>query len=585
MSHAFLLIPMALAAAALALLNVGYKKSGALILAPAIFLLLALMPWKAVNTLAQGNKKFRHWEIPRAARIRRDWYAASGCFSLIVGLGMAFRKPVQGRKSDWDEPKEQRGLDRALAERLNPLKDFRDTFLGMARGGRRVCLTPVSRERHMQIVGPTRSGKSQLLFALAAQDMRGGMPVFFMEAKGDRGDFDQFLALAGRCGRLGDVRYFNPQDARSMTFNPIRRMPGQDVTALANQLSRVLGREPTSSGEAQEYHKSVDYAKIQNMAEVFWNTGLQYTLRDCFYYFNYEECRKKAFDFCKDKRLVEMSLREFDQNPNTTALTSAIRPYTTGPLGDLLNTYAPQIRLDEIFEKNQLAYFAIPIGHLPVLANPLGRMLISGLLSVATWRQQAEDKPGPASVILDEFAEFATPAFKSFIQTVGSARFWTILSHQDLGQLKNIQGMDKEAFESAVFNNTSGCKVCFRSPDPDDAEFWASTLGTYQTFDDTERFQKTFVGPSGTGEMSRRKVEHFKVHPNTLKNLKPGAALVFAPGHEDSLVRTARVFNLVKGRKPGIQAVTAAAEAGLELGDAINPVEKTAPVDDLGVKA
>ncbi len=586
MSQGFFLFIAGLAGAGLGLMGAGYRKSGAVLFAKATFLLLAFLPWKTVDALAQRNKGFRHWTAPRMCQIKRDWYAASGLFSLGLGLCMALRKPKQGRKSSWDEPAEQRGLDRALADHLDSPAGSRDTFLGLAQGGRRVCLTPVSRERHMQIVGPTRSGKSQLLFALTAQDMRGGMPVFFMEAKGDHGDFDQFLSLAERAGRKTDVRYFNPQDPRSMTFNPIRRMPGQDVTALANQLSRILGREPASSGEAQEYYKSVDYAKIQNMAEVFWDTGLQCTLRDCFYYFSYSECRDKAFSLCKDSALVDMARREFEENPNTTALTSAIRPYTTGPLGELLNTYAPQIKLEDVFAQKQLAYFAIPVGHLPVLANPLGRMLISGLLSVATWRQQERVKPDPASVILDEFAEFATPAFKSFIATVGSARFWTVLSHQDLGQLKNIQGMDKEAFDSAVFNNTSGCKVCFRAPDPDDAEFWSSTLGTYQTFEDTERFQKTLLGSRGTGEMSRRKVEHFKVHPNTLKNLRPGSALVFAPGHEDSLVRTARVFKLVDGKAPRLSPVVAEAEPGLDLASHVRPSQRRpAAVNEQGVRA
>ena len=583
MNHAFFLLILALTSAGLALLRAGHKKSGALILPMAIFLSLIVLPWRPINALTQKNKNFRHWAAPRMVRIRRNWYAVSGCFSVAIGLAMALRKPVQGRKSGWDEPGEQRSLDRALADRLNSRTSYQDTFLGLDQGGRQVCLTPVSRERHMQVIGPTRSGKSQFLLALAAQDMRAGMPVFFMEAKGDRCDFDQFLALADRRGRRSAVRYFNPQDPKSHSFNPIQKIPGQDATALANQLSRVLGREPTSSGEAQEYYKSVDYAKIQNMAEVFWSTGLAFTLRDCFHYFSYAECREKAFKLCNEPRLVEMTRREFEQNPNATALTSAIRPYTTGPLGDLLNTYSPEIKLDEIFEKKLLAYFAIPIGHLPVLANPLGRMLISGLLSVASWRQRAKDKPGPASVILDEFAEFSTPAFKSFIATVGSARFWTVLSHQDLGQLRNIRGMDIEAFESAVFNNSSGCKVCFRTPDPEDAEFWASALGTYQTMEDTERFQKTFLGSKGTGEMSRRKVESFKVHPNTLKNLKPGSALVFAPGNEDCLVRTARTFKLLNGNIPDIEAVTTATEAGLNLGSVIKPEQKKAALDKAGI--
>ncbi|MBI4349327.1 MAG: TraM recognition domain-containing protein [Elusimicrobia bacterium] len=445
------------------------------------------------------------------------------------------------------------------------------TFFGVANGPKRILLGAAERERHLQLVGPTRSGKSQLLFALSGQDMRAGLPILFMEAKGDRGDFDQFLRMAERAGRVAAVRYFNPQDSRSMTFNPIRMVPGQDATAIANQIVRAIGREPTSSGEGQDYYRSVDYAKVQNMAEIFCSIGRQFTLRDCFFYFGSEAARNKAFALCaKDRRLVGIATQQFKESPDSTALSSALRPWTTGSLGALLNSYSPQIKLEEVFANGQLAYFAIPIGHLQVLANPLGRMLISGLLSVASSRQRAQKKPQAASVILDEFAEFATPVFASFIATVGSARFWTTLSHQDLGQLKKVQGMDADAFASAVFNNTSGCKVCFRTPDPEDAEFWSSTLGTYATTDDTERFQRGLLGTMGTGEMSRRKVEQFRIHPNRLKNLKPGTALIFAPGKEAALVRTARVYALPStGPVPELAAVETRFEEGLDLEAAV----------------
>ena len=466
---------------------------------------------------------------------------------LVGGLAAAAMRRGGGRKAGWDAPGSLAGLDDALSAALEHGLDA--TFLGMAKGRRPVAIDAKAREGHMQIIGPTRSGKSQLLFALAAQDMRQDMPVFFMEAKGDHRDFDQFLGLAQAAQRGHQVRYFNPQDeARSMSFNPIRRLPGQDATALANQIARIIGREPTSSGEGQDYYRSVDYSKIQNMAEVFWSTGLEFTLQDCFLYFAKEECREHALRLCKDEKIKQAAALEFEKNPDTTALTSAIAPWITGPLGRMLNTYAPEIRLEEVFEKGQIAYFAIPIGHLQVLANPLGRMLISGLLSVAAHRQRSHVPPTPASVVLDEFAEFATPAFSSFIATVGSAKLWTTLSHQDLGQLKKVQGMDAEAFHSAVYNNTSGCKICFRTPDPEDAEFWSSTIGTYQTTEDTERVTKWLFGTRRTGEMSRRTVEHFKIHPNKLKNLEPGTALVFSPGKEDCLVRTARAYPQLGGR-------------------------------------
>ena len=77
--------------------------------------------------------------------------------------------------------------------------------------------------------------------------------------------------------------------------------------------------------------------------------------------------------------------------------------------------------------------------------------------------------------------------------------------------------------------------------------------------------------------------ELLKVHPNTLKNLKPGAALVFAPGHEDSLVRTARVFKLINGKIPELEAVAAVAEPGLDLAAAVKPAQKKSAFDDDGV--
>ncbi len=582
MSTASFLSVMAVMVAGVGFLGFAYKKTGAALFGLATFLFLALLPWRTVGLLMKESRGFRAWATPRMGRIQGTWWVFSAGFGATIGLFVALGKKREGRLAEWDEPQEFPSLDDKLEKQLRDAKAT-ETFLGMANGPRLVYLGPAERERHMQIVGPTRSGKSQLLFALAGQDMRQGLPVFFMEAKGDRSDFDQFFQMAELAGRSGAVRYFNPQDSRSMTFNPIRLVPGQDPTAIANQIARAIGREPTSSGDGQDYYRSVDYAKIQNMAEVFCSTERQFTLKDCFYYFHSEHARTRAFGLGRDRRAISMAAKQFKDSPDSTALTAALRPWTTGNLGELLNSYSPKIKLEEVFEQGQLAYFAVPIGHLQVLANPLGRMLISALLSVAASRQKAIKKPGPASVVLDEFAEFATPAFKSFIQTVGSARFWTTLSHQDLGQLRNIEGMDKEAFDSAVFNNTSGCKVCFRTPDPEDAEFWSKTLGTYSTFDDTERVQRSFLGVNRTGEMSRRRVEQFKVHPNRLKDLTPGMALVFSPGKEACLVRTARAYGVLDSvRLPELAPVETRFEEGLELESAVPEEARPGELDQQG---
>jgi hypothetical protein len=548
--------------ASMVLLQSDRRKLGGLILGLTIALALPFIGWPSLIALRKLGP-FRR--VPLTV-LWRGMFKLSGPLGLFVGLGAALKKAGPGgRKNQWDAPRSAGSTDKPLGKILagEPAKD--GTLLGVANGWSKVFVTDRERESHMQIVGPTRSGKSQLLFALSGQDMKRGMPVFFMEAKGDSSDFDQFLKLAKLADREGDVRYFNPQDPRSMTFNPIRRLPGQDTTAVANQLARAIGREPTSSGEGQDYYRSLDYARMLNMIEVFCATGLEFTLKDCLAYFNSDKARRKAFDLCKDPRLVDAAQEDFKKGTDTSGLTSAIRPWTTGELGRLLNDYSPQIRLEDIFKYDQLAYFAVPIGHLQVLANPLGRMLISGLLSVAAARQKQYPKPNPASVVLDEFAEFATPVFSSFIATVGSARFWTVLSHQDLGQLKRIEGMSPEAFHSAVFANTSGCKVCFRTPAPEDAEFWSATVGTYTTFKDTEQVQRGMLGLAmKTGAVSRREVEEFKVHPNLLKNLKPGTALIYSAGRLECLARTAGVARLLEPVElPSLEMPRAAQAQGL----------------------
>lgn len=534
----------------------------------ALFLIVSFcVPSILWPTLMELRKDVRALRRVPLDALARGCFMLSAPLGLLFGLGVAFRTGDRnGRKSQWDAPRSAGDTDKLLARILDgePAKD--GTLLGAANGRVAVAVSDREREAHMQIVGPSGSGKSQLLFALSGQDMRRGMPVFFMEAKGDSSDFDQFLKLADKAGRRAEVRYFNPQDPRSMTFNPIRRLPGQDVTAITNQLARAIGREPTSTGEGQDYYRSLDYARMLHMVEVFCATGREFTLKDCLAYFSSERARNKAFDLCEDKAKVDAAFSDFGRGTDTAALTSALAPWTTGELGRLLNSYSPDIRLEEVFDKRQLAYMAVPVGHLQMLANPLGRMMISGLLSVAAARQKQCPKPEAASVILDEFAEFATPVFASFIATVRSARFWTVLSHQDLGQLKRIEGMSPEAFHSAVFANTSGCKVCFRTPAPEDAEFWSATLGTYSAFKDTEQLTKGWMGASKTGVVSRREVEVFKVHPNLLKNLTPGTALIYSAGRLECLAKTAHVSRLLERvPTPGLEAPAVSQEAGLDL--------------------
>ncbi len=497
------------------------------------------------------------------------WHSVLGLIGLAAWYWMRAGKKISGGQGGLSLPKSSLSTAKWLKTALGAPNAT--TLIGVVSTGgffKRAepwVVGQEHRERHMQIVGPTRSGKSQLLLSICVQDMAAGRPVFLMEAKGDVSDFEQFKALAGLAKRTDDLRYFNPADpSSSMTFNPILPIPGQELSSLANQISRAIGREPGGGGDS-EYFRGLDYARIQNMAEVFMATGRAFTLRDVFFYFEYEECREQAFRLCPDKRLVRFTRRQFDGRPDTSALTSSLQPWISGDLGRLLNSYAPQIRLEEIFEGRQLAYFAIPIGHLQVQANALGRMVIAGLLSEASRRQRMAVKPTPGVIILDEFSKFATPAFSDFISTVGSARLWTIFSHQDLGQLKKVVGTPPDAFFSELFSNSSGCKVFFHLPHPADADLIARAVGTFSNFKATEMYE----GGSSSGRKSIREVEEFFCHPNVLRGLPPGVAVAWGHRKRAVILFTAAAHEALTGKEaaalPKVQGVL---KEGLDLASA-----------------
>ena len=57
-------------------------------------------------------------------------------------------------------------------------------------------------------------------------------------------------------------------------------------------------------------------------------SGLEFTLKDAFYYFQFEQCRTRAYSFCSDKSLIALPKRQFEGPAgDTTALTANLRPW------------------------------------------------------------------------------------------------------------------------------------------------------------------------------------------------------------------------------------------------------------------
>ncbi len=154
----------------------------------------------------------------------------------------------------------------------------------------------------------------------------------------------------------------------------------------------------------------------------------------------------------------------------------------------------------------------------------LARLMLGDLKTVAARLQTAHQ---PASdkfmlVAVDEFASFAFEEFAELINKARSARIALLLAHQSMrGDLQKAG----EFFFRQIQSNTN-IKICLRQDSPEDAEEIAKSAGTYTTVKRTEQVEMSLFATGRTGMGTDREVEAYVVHPNLIKSLPTGQAVV-----------------------------------------------------------
>ena len=119
-------------------------------------------------------------------------------------------------------------------------------------------LSFAARCMHVQIVAPTRQGKTTLVLDWARQDFEQGHTVFALQVGGDLGE--QMLRIAYEVGV--PVSYFNPADPGSVKWNPVATGPGNDVEKVAEQAAATLEAVSVSS---DPYYQSVNTGLLRRM--------------------------------------------------------------------------------------------------------------------------------------------------------------------------------------------------------------------------------------------------------------------------------------------------------------------------------
>jgi hypothetical protein len=127
----------------------------------------------------------------------------------------------------------------ALGNFLTPMRPLPFGYTEPAKDRKDIVkLSPEAQERHIAVLGKTRTGKSTLLHNMLYVDIRHGEGVGLIDPHGDLAE--EVLEVIP-CHRRNDLIYFDPlDDERIIGFNPMVRVPDKQKPLVVSSIISIL---------------------------------------------------------------------------------------------------------------------------------------------------------------------------------------------------------------------------------------------------------------------------------------------------------------------------------------------------------
>ncbi len=381
------------------------------------------------------------------------------------------------------------------------------TYLGFeVSHNKPVFLKPEERNKHIQIVGSTGSGKTRFtLFPLMAQDIRAGRGVVFIDAKGSSENARAIWKIVAEAGRTTDFLYFSLTDRQhSSTYNPLKH----------GNPSQLKDKLTASIDWSEPFYQRVCENALQTLFMDAERIGKRLTFSDLVQILRKPTSAYPAFFNLAQRHLTHIQ-----------TLESEVSLLVNSPFGSLLEEKEDGIDLLDVYKNKKIAYFALDTQSFQHTAARMGKMITQDLntLSGGVESEFSEADKRPLAIFIDEFQAFGTRGFINALARGRSSGFWITIAHQSLGDLKAVD----EAYLQQVFENTN-TKVFLKVNDPANAQMFSDSVGTTKTVETTSQVLLEGADPKNIMG-SKRVVYEYLIHPTELKNLSTGQA-VFKSG-------------------------------------------------------
>ncbi len=384
--------------------------------------------------------------------------------------------------------------------------------LGRDLSGRPVHLSDRQLAAHALIVGASGSGKTTTLLAILGDQIRRGNPVVAIDMKGSpafTGELQQAAAAAGR-----ELRVWTPDGPSH--WNPLAH---GNFTELKDKLiSTERFSEPHYMRAAERY--------VQNVLQVLQagHPGQPPTLDEVV---SMMEPRRLTTILRRVPRPLGDRVQDYlagltpDQVSGIRGLGTRLALLSESTAGRYLGPGPATIDLRRALEGGEVVLFSLNSSVYGKLAAQLGVLAIQDLTSASGHRLDQLGPPLPlATVAIDEFSALGADNLLALLARGREAGTGVLAATQEFADLERAG----PGFRDQVVG-ISAVKIVHRQEVPASAQMIAQMAGTERVWEETRQLRGPFAGPGGS-RGTRRQTERFVLHPNEIKRLRTGEAVL-----------------------------------------------------------
>jgi hypothetical protein len=418
--------------------------------------------------------------------------------------------------------------ERAQAVRKGRHTDQHGLLLGHDAAHGRPFRVPLL-HAHATIVGGSNTGKTNTAEVLLEGTVAAGGSFVILDGKGGRDLARSACALGERYGRpvaLWSVLPYGDEqlDALRLAWN----------VAGGGNPTEIKDRIANSEEQAEPYYKAVAARGVLAATQALQtaNHGIA-DLRSIAELLDSPDNKLvAALEHVGDDRFQSTLdwLRTLGDAEKSGLRGMGLRLHTmiTSDGGEWLlpDPQGHEIDLYTAIRDGWLVVFTLPQGSYPELIPHVARYTISAVNAVAG-RLEREGHMANAVLFIDELSAFDGDQLCSTYERARSAGIRVATSTQSLSNFEDVGGT--KLLHAALDN--AELIIVHRQAVPDAVDLLAGLAGTEEAWEHTHKIDDAHsfhMGLDEVGERNRRLTDRFRVHPNEIKQLGKGEAVVIS---------------------------------------------------------